>query len=204
MGVCFPEPGPWPLCPLYLCGKKNLLTGRSSSATRSSLAPLGEKDHNRRWVSEGEDAPYIRYGGGALKAGRRRIWHKVSVVTTETLHNPRQSETGGSYDSVGLIIAVTVNTNIVWIGGNNRPPLPPSSLHVPAQHHRRRGEMGGHSLFMFIGESERTGDGWAADLIRLKIISRFIHCEAASFLTHLSSERHSIKMQFSSPPSTDI
>lgn len=59
-------------------------------------------------------------------------------------------------------------------------------------------------MFMFTGESERTGDGGAADLIRLKIISSFIYYEAASFLTHLSSEHHSIKMQFSSPPCTDI
>lgn len=72
-------------------------------------------------------------------------------------------------------------------------------LSVASQHTKR-----GQSLFMFMAEAETTGNGWVADLIRLKIISSFIHCEAASFLTHLSSEHHSIKMQFSSPPCTDI
>lgn len=59
----FPEPGPWPLCPLYLCGKS--LNGRSSSPTRGSLAPLGEKAHNRRCVSKGGNAIHQLWQGKA-------------------------------------------------------------------------------------------------------------------------------------------
>lgn len=143
--------------------KKNLLTGRSSSATRGSLAPLGEKDHNRRWVSEGEDAPYIRYGrGGGRKqdAGRfgtrYQSWQRKPYTTRDS------EKQRGSYDSVGLIIAVTVNTNIVCIGGNNRSPLP--TLHPPSQSRlnitRGWGEMGGVGGAQLVYVYRRERENW--------------------------------------------
>lgn len=90
----FPELGPWPLCPLYLCGK--YLDGRSSSPTRGSLAPLGEKAHNRRWVSKEGNTIHQLWKGkapGNLAQG-------ISLDN----RNLTESGTGRSYDSVGMIM----------------------------------------------------------------------------------------------------
>lgn len=118
-------PRAWTMTTLSTLSPWKISGGRSSSPTRGSLAPLGEKARNRRFVSGGGNT--ISHG----KAGHWEIWQKISVVTMETLHNSTQSDTGRSYDSVRLIIAVIGNRNIVCIGGNYRHPLlcPSSTSH---------------------------------------------------------------------------